>query len=83
MAFKSAVKTATNTATSAFADTEIMTGRTFASLRNLDDSVAMTANGQRMEPSEGLKFALSGLGTETIMVRSLGRALLYEIKEVA
>ena len=52
-------------------------------IRNLDDSVAMTANGRHLEPGEDTKFSLTGLGTETIMVQSKGRALPYEIQEVA
>lgn len=81
MAYVSATKTATNTATSAFAGTAEMVGRTFVRIRNLDDSVAMTANGRRLEPVEDTKFGLAGTGTETIMVQSLGRAVLYEIQE--
>ena len=83
MAYLSAIKTVTNTATSAYAGTSEMLGRTFVRIRNLNDSVAMTANGRQLEPGEDTKFSLTGLGTETIMVQSKGRALLYEIQEVA
>lgn len=83
MAYLSAIKTATSTATSACAGASEMPGRTYVRIRNLDDSVAMTANGRHLEPGEDTKFSLTGLGTETIMVQSKGRALPYEIQEVA
>lgn len=83
MSTATGTKTVTNTAAALFAGTAELAGRTFLAARNLDDVMGCKINGRTVEPGEEIKLRLSGVGTQTILAQSNGRAILVEVQEVA
>ena len=83
MATTTGTKTVIATAAALFAGTEELTGRTFMAVRNMDDVVSMNVNGRTLEPGEEIKLRFSGVGTQTILAQSNGRAVQVEVQEVA
>ncbi len=55
---------------------------TVTGTKTITNTAAAVFAGTSEMPGEDTKFSLTGLGTETIMVQSKDRALLYEIQEV-
>ena len=83
MATTTGTKTVTATAAALFAGATELTGRTFLYARNLDDIMSCKINGRTVEPGEEIKLRFSGVGTQTILAQSNGRAVQVEVQEVA
>ena len=76
-------KTITATSAAVFAGSSALANRVFLYVRNLDDCVAITINGRRLEPGEEIKLKLKSTETVTIYGQSTGRAVQALVQEVA
>ena len=83
MATVTGTKTVTATAAALFAGATELTGRTFLYARNMDDVMSCGINGRTVGAGEEIKLRFSGVGTQTVLAQSNGRAVQVEVQEVA